>query len=123
MSFLVCCSMEIPNFMCPIFFHMITTMAESGSTKDLTEFFILNSQKIIKLPDEESIWAVQSRPSSSENDHIIVASSVLPMMDTISSRSKRKTGTYSSWLPTDWRTAPGFSYSHTNGFRIQITSH
>ncbi|KAM7485827.1 hypothetical protein LguiA_001836 [Lonicera macranthoides] len=104
------------------FLHMITTMAESGSTEDQTEFFISNSQKIPKLPVEESIWAVQSPPPSSENDQTVIASSALAIMDEITSRSKRKTGTYSSWPPADWRTAPGFNYSRANGFRTQPAS-
>ncbi|KAM2711144.1 hypothetical protein EV1_031292 [Malus domestica] len=40
------------------FLHMITTMAESGSNKEQTEFFILNSQKVPKLPDGESVWSL-----------------------------------------------------------------
>ncbi|KAI3935471.1 hypothetical protein MKW98_027611, partial [Papaver atlanticum] len=41
----------IPELHLANFLHMVTTMAESGSTKEQTEFFILNSQKIPKLPD------------------------------------------------------------------------
>ena len=37
------------------FLHMITTMAESGSTEEQTEFFILNSQKMPRLSNEESV--------------------------------------------------------------------
>ncbi|KAI3980369.1 hypothetical protein MKX01_003908 [Papaver californicum] len=40
----------IPELHLANFLHMITTMAESGSTEEQTEFFILNSQKIPKLP-------------------------------------------------------------------------
>ncbi|KAM1036684.1 hypothetical protein ACFX2C_031577 [Malus domestica] len=40
------------------FLHMITTMAESGSNEEQTEFFILNSQKVPKLPDGESVWSL-----------------------------------------------------------------
>ncbi|KAM1989600.1 hypothetical protein ACFX15_030938 [Malus domestica] len=42
------------------FLHMITTMAESGSNEEQTEFFILNSQKVPKLPDGESVWSLSS---------------------------------------------------------------
>ncbi|KAM7485828.1 hypothetical protein LguiA_001837 [Lonicera macranthoides] len=104
------------------FLHMITTMAESGSTEDQTEIFILNSQKIPKLADEESIWAVQSLPPSSENEQAVIASSALAMMDENSPISKRKTGTNLSWPPADWRTAPGFNYSFANRFSTQSSS-
>ncbi|KAI7727546.1 hypothetical protein M8C21_003850, partial [Ambrosia artemisiifolia] len=42
------------------FLHVITTMAESGSTEDQIERFILNSQKVPKLSDDEPIWSIQS---------------------------------------------------------------
>ncbi|KAM7488866.1 hypothetical protein LguiB_026350 [Lonicera macranthoides] len=104
------------------FLHMITTMAESGSTEEQTEIFILNSQKIPKLPNEESIWAVQSLPPSSENEQAVIASSALAMMDENPPISKRKTGTNSSWPPADWRTAPGFNYSLANRLLTQSSS-
>nr|XP_011462802.1 PREDICTED: uncharacterized protein LOC101296952 isoform X3 [Fragaria vesca subsp. vesca] len=40
------------------FLHMITTMAESGSTEEQIDFFIINSQKVPKLPDGESVWSL-----------------------------------------------------------------
>ncbi|KAM5569559.1 protein NO VEIN-like [Rosa sericea] len=40
------------------FLHMITTMAESGSTEEQIDFFIFNSQKVPKLPDGESVWSL-----------------------------------------------------------------
>ena len=49
------------------FLHMLTTMAESGSNEDQTEFFILNSQKVPKLPDGESVWSFNSLSSFTEN--------------------------------------------------------
>ncbi|KAK3187922.1 hypothetical protein Dsin_027483 [Dipteronia sinensis] len=48
------------------FLHMITTMVESGSAEERMEFFVLNSQKVLKLPAEESIWSLPS--SLMEND-------------------------------------------------------
>ena len=50
------------------FLHMITTMAESGSTEEQTEFFILNSQKMPKRSIEESVWSLPSIPSRTKND-------------------------------------------------------
>ncbi|KAM7488873.1 hypothetical protein LguiB_026357 [Lonicera macranthoides] len=104
------------------FLHMITTMAESGSTEEQTEIFILNSQRIPRLPDEESIWAVQSLPPSSENKQAVIASSALAMKDENPPRSKRKTQTNSSLPPAGWRTAPGFNYSLANRFWTQAAS-
>ncbi|KAI9194556.1 hypothetical protein LWI28_007060 [Acer negundo] len=54
------------------FLHMITTMLESGSAEEQMEFFILNSQKVLKLPVEESIWSLP--PSLMENDESIQTS-------------------------------------------------
>jgi hypothetical protein len=100
------------------FLHMITTMAESGSTDDQIEHFMLNSQKIPKLPDGELIWAVRSPPPSSDDDAAVIASSTSAIMDGITARSKKKNVlTSTSWPPADWRTAPGFNYSRVNGFR------
>ncbi|KAJ0508396.1 putative RNA-directed DNA polymerase [Helianthus annuus] len=42
------------------FLHMITCMNESGSTEKQIESFILNSQKVPKLSDEEPVWSIQS---------------------------------------------------------------
>ncbi|XP_076891842.1 protein NO VEIN-like [Bidens hawaiensis] len=42
------------------FLHMITTMTESGSTQEQIETFVLNSQKVPKLSDEEPVWSIQS---------------------------------------------------------------
>ncbi|KAI7727541.1 hypothetical protein M8C21_003845, partial [Ambrosia artemisiifolia] len=49
------------------FLHVITTMAESGSTEDQIERFILNSQKVPKLSDDEPIWSIQSLGVKSVN--------------------------------------------------------
>ncbi|KAF5820161.1 hypothetical protein HanXRQr2_Chr02g0085681 [Helianthus annuus] len=42
------------------FLHMITSMNESGSTEKQIESFLLNSQKVPKLSDEEPVWSIQS---------------------------------------------------------------
>nr|POE62220.1 hypothetical protein CFP56_39546 [Quercus suber] len=97
------------------FLHMITTMAESGSTEEQTEFFILNSQKISKLSNEESVWSLPSIPSRTKNDDSLQTS-----FD--STKSKKKAGNNSNWPPVDWKTAPGFSYARLNGFKTQATA-
>ncbi|CAN0875182.1 Protein NO VEIN [Linum grandiflorum] len=105
------------------FLHMITTMAESGSTVDQTEFFILNCQKIPKLPEEEVVWSLGPSPSREKGE----TDTIFPMaMDeeetcikpkvvssTIENVSKSlkyqmKAGLRSNWPPADWKTAPGY---------------
>ncbi|EEF44191.1 conserved hypothetical protein [Ricinus communis] len=107
------------------FLHMITTMVESGSTEDQTEFFIMNSQKVPKLPDNESAWSLSSISSLIENGESH-QKGVAPVAtnENKSWKSKRKVGISSNWPPVDWKTAPGFEYAHTNGFKTQaVVSH
>ncbi|PSS35677.1 Striatin like [Actinidia chinensis var. chinensis] len=90
------------------FLHMITTMVESGSNEEQTEFFILNSQKVPKLPEEESVWSLSV---SAENDETILTSSASPIINEQNPiKSKRKPGITSSWPPVDWKTAPAFPF-------------
>ncbi|KAG6422998.1 hypothetical protein SASPL_113381 [Salvia splendens] len=57
------------------FLQMIKTMAESGATEEQIESFIMNIQKVPKLPDEEeSIWSLQSASSLVENYAAPIAS-------------------------------------------------
>ncbi|PHT39368.1 hypothetical protein CQW23_22941 [Capsicum baccatum] len=49
------------------FLHMITTMAKSGSSEEQIEFFILNSQKMPKLPVGESVWSLANIPLSTDS--------------------------------------------------------
>ncbi|KAF3634256.1 hypothetical protein FXO37_26579 [Capsicum annuum] len=46
---------------------MITTMAKSGSSEEQIEFFILNSQKMPKLPVGESVWSLANIPLSTDS--------------------------------------------------------
>ncbi|KAJ0093254.1 hypothetical protein Patl1_26032 [Pistacia atlantica] len=105
------------------FLHMITTMAESGSTEEQTEFFILNSQKVPKLPVEESVWSLSSASMLTENDASLQTSSTSPdVNEQSSSKSKRKAGIGSNWPPADWKTAPDFNYARANGFKTQAAT-
>ncbi|KAM3327145.1 protein NO VEIN-like isoform X2 [Capsicum chacoense] len=49
------------------FLHMITTIAKSGSSEEQIEFFILNSQKMPKLPVGESVWSLANIPLSTDS--------------------------------------------------------
>ncbi|KAK6145809.1 hypothetical protein DH2020_019678 [Rehmannia glutinosa] len=95
-----------PDLQFANFLHMITTMAESGATEEQTEFFILNSQKVPKLPAEESSWSLQSM----ENNNTLLENCLsIKVNEQNSSVVKRKPGINSHWPPVDWKTAPGFN--------------
>ncbi|XP_073014216.1 protein NO VEIN isoform X1 [Typha latifolia] len=98
------------------FLHMVTTMAESGSTSEQTEFFIVNSQNVPKLPDDEPIWSISTLLGSHEdgNPQPIHAPSMHIDPNIL---SQRKPSTISNWPPTDWKTAPDFNSSRANLFR------
>ena len=105
------------------FLHMITTMAESGSTEEQTEFFILNSQKVPKLSNEESVWSLPSIPSQAKNDDSLQTTFDSTTLDDRSHlKSKKKAGNNSNWPPADWKTAPGFSHARLSGFKTQATT-
>ncbi|KAL4272173.1 hypothetical protein GQ457_13G017120 [Hibiscus cannabinus] len=89
------------------FLHMVTTMAKSGSNEEQTEFFILNSQKVLKLPDEEPIWSLSSVSYEMENSEFLGSSATAAENEQSASKSKKKTGIYSNWPPVDWKTTPG----------------
>nr|KYP67781.1 hypothetical protein KK1_024134 [Cajanus cajan] len=99
------------------FLHMITTMTESGSSEEQIEFFILNSQKVPKLPDEEPVWTLSSVSPLVEADNLNPSDDVPSVNDQIF--PKRKTGVCSNWPPADWKTAPDFNYARANGFKTR----
>ncbi|KAJ0787712.1 hypothetical protein HanOQP8_Chr02g0085361 [Helianthus annuus] len=101
----------IPELPLANFLHMITTMAESGSTEEQMELFITNSQKLLKLPDEESPWLIST--SAPEDDKDTPRSSGFSLDDSClpKSTSAKKFGSNSSWPPVNWKTAPGFEYA------------
>ncbi|KAI6695798.1 hypothetical protein NL676_023508 [Syzygium grande] len=101
------------------FLHMITTMAELGSTEEQTETFILNSQKVTKIPDEETIWSLASLPSGDLEKPLPISSTSGGTSEQTIFKSRRKSGTILNWPPVDWRTAPDFRYACENGFRTQ----
>lgn len=105
------------------FLHMITTMAESGATEEQVEFFILNSQKVAKLPDKESVWSLSRTLSLAENNEFPEASSASDVSNGQPTKKSRKTGNLPSWPPVDWKMTPAFSNELANGFnRTQSTA-
>ncbi|XP_019264189.1 PREDICTED: uncharacterized protein LOC109241829 [Nicotiana attenuata] len=89
------------------FLHMITTMAESGSTEEQTEFFILNSQKMPELPAGESVWSIANFPSSTDSEKGLLISSSGTINGINPMNFMKRPGINSNWPPTDWKTAPG----------------
>ncbi|KAK3025529.1 hypothetical protein RJ639_041521 [Escallonia herrerae] len=90
------------------FLHLITTMAESGSTEEQTELFILNKQQVQKLPHEESIWSLPALPSSALIDKTPMAAFVSTAIDDPKPSNRKKSKIYSNWPPANWKTAPDF---------------
>ncbi|KAD5508904.1 hypothetical protein E3N88_16607 [Mikania micrantha] len=102
----------IPELPLANFLHMITTMAESGSTEEQMEQFITNSQKLLKLPGEESQWSIISTSSNEEDKDTPTTSSGFSLGDSYPPKStSKKSGNNSSWPPVNWKTAPGFEYA------------
>lgn len=109
---------DAPDLHMANFLHMITTMVEAGSTEEQTEFFILNSQKMPKLPIEEPIWSI----SLPENNDSVIVDSISTLTDeTNIPKSKRRLNIQANWPPADWRTAPGFKFAQVNGFKTQAS--
>lgn len=92
------------------FLHMITTMAQSGSNEEQTEFFILNSQKMPKLPAGESVWSLENVSLSRDSETGMMSSSATSDENN-TQEIKQRPGISSSWPPTDWKTAPIFHQS------------
>ncbi|KAK2993284.1 hypothetical protein RJ640_022123 [Escallonia rubra] len=90
------------------FLHLITTMAESGSTEKQTELFILNKQQLQKLPDEESIWSLLALPSSALIDKTTTAAFDSTAIDDPKPSNRKESKIYSNWPPANWKTAPDF---------------
>ncbi|RWW07927.1 hypothetical protein GW17_00028668 [Ensete ventricosum] len=99
------------------FLHMVTAMAESGSSIDQTEFFIVSSQKVPRLPDGEPVWSLSS--AVEELDSEITQPTLAPCSNAEQNASmpQRKPGICPSWPPTDWKTAPDFSHARRYGLR------
>ncbi|KAJ6836182.1 uncharacterized protein M6B38_326795 [Iris pallida] len=93
------------------FLHMITTMAESGSSSEQIEFFIVNSQKVPELPSEDPIWCLSfsSEPSEDDTQRPAVTS---PMnIEQKNSTSRNRRGTKPNW---PWKTAPDINFALAN---------
>ncbi|KAI3840267.1 hypothetical protein MKX03_010747 [Papaver bracteatum] len=81
------------------FLHMITTMAESGSTEEQTELFILLVRRSQNFLTVNPFGVFHHHP--------------------LCKKSKRKLEYNTSWPPADWKTVPDFNNSHTNGLKTR----
>ncbi|URD78455.1 hypothetical protein MUK42_02484 [Musa troglodytarum] len=99
------------------FLHMVTTMAESGSSIDQTEFFIVNSQKVPRLPDEEPVWSLSSSAVEELDSITQPTLARCSNAEQNASMPQRKPGICPSWPPTDWKSAPDFSHARRYALR------
>ncbi|CAA0818650.1 Histidine kinase-- DNA gyrase B-- and HSP90-like ATPase family protein [Striga hermonthica] len=106
---------QAPNLQFANFLHMITTMAESGSTEEQVEFFILNSQRVPKIPNEEPTWSLSPIDATPlENVLPLNADQQNP------SEPKRPGAINSTWPPANWKTAPGFDSVRSKSKRTAV---
>ncbi|KAL5208998.1 hypothetical protein ABZP36_004621 [Zizania latifolia] len=104
------------------FLHMVKTMANSGTTAEQIESFIVNNQNVPELPEHEGVWSFSSLIVANQD----VDSPIIEFRSTTcevnSSKNQRMSGTVSSWPPNDWKTAPDFRTPHTSQYEpIQET--
>ncbi|KAJ0989891.1 hypothetical protein J5N97_008247 [Dioscorea zingiberensis] len=105
------------------FLHMITTMADTGSTIEQTEFFVVNSQKVPKLPAEEPVWFSSSLSTADSGEALQpISTSPMNITQNVQTGPRRKPGISPNWPPTDWKTAPDFNYSINNNLRTRSLS-
>ncbi|GAB2267233.1 hypothetical protein Dimus_002217 [Dionaea muscipula] len=102
------------------FLLMIKSMAESGCAGEYLESFLMNGQKMKKLPDEEPVWSLVS--SSPENDEAFLLSSASVNLDEQQLKCpnyKKLQPGNSSWPPVGWKTAPDFAVARASGTRVR----
>ncbi|XP_010496962.1 PREDICTED: uncharacterized protein LOC104773988 [Camelina sativa] len=89
----------VPDLHLANFLHLIKTMAESGLSEEQMESFILNSQKVHQIPDDEKIWSLKS----------VV-------------KAKKKAGISLSWLPSSSKPGHGSSKAHVDDSKQELAS-
>ncbi|KAF8116020.1 hypothetical protein N665_0024s0044 [Sinapis alba] len=89
----------VPDLHLANFLHLIKTMAESGLSEDQMESFIVNSQKVQKIPDGEKIWSLKS-----------------------ALKAKKKAGITLSWLPSSSKRRLGSSEHHVDDSKQEVAT-
>ncbi|XP_055813898.1 protein NO VEIN-like isoform X2 [Solanum dulcamara] len=103
------------------FLHMITAMAKSGSTEEQIEFFILNSQKMPKLPVGESAWSLANIPLSTDSVTWLMTSCAPKTIgETNTLNFKQKPGGSSNCSPR--KTDHGVHDSYASAMKTQAAS-
>ncbi|XP_062212736.1 protein NO VEIN isoform X2 [Phragmites australis] len=93
------------------FLHMIKTMAESGTSAEQIESFIVNNQNVPELPAHEALWSFSSLSAANQGvDPEGVE--LVPAFEFNVPNHQRAPGIVSSWPPNNWKTAPDFRTSH-----------
>ncbi|KAL6636733.1 hypothetical protein ACP70R_024305 [Stipagrostis hirtigluma subsp. patula] len=93
------------------FLHMIKTMAESGTSSEQIESFIVNNQNVPELPEHEAVWSFSSISAPDQ----VVDSETAELRSACELNipvPPREPGTVLSWPPNNWKTAPDFRTSH-----------
>uniref|UniRef100_A0A0E0GV55 Uncharacterized protein n=1 Tax=Oryza nivara TaxID=4536 RepID=A0A0E0GV55_ORYNI len=108
------------------FLHMVKTMADSGTTAEQIESFIVNNQNVPDLPEHEAVWSFSSLIIADQDVDCqrtefqsICDSQKTEIRSTCElniSKHQRTSGVASSWPPNDWKTAPDFITSHNSQF-------
>ncbi|XP_040378026.1 protein NO VEIN isoform X2 [Oryza brachyantha] len=108
------------------FLHMVKTMADSGTTAEQIESFIVNNQNVPDLPEQEAVWSFSSLVMADQDVDCqktecpsVCDSKKTEFRSTCElniSKYQRMSGVASSWPPNDWRTAPDFITSHNNQY-------
>eukprot|EP00252_Welwitschia_mirabilis_P019653 TRINITY_DN4609_c0_g1_i1.p1 TRINITY_DN4609_c0_g1~~TRINITY_DN4609_c0_g1_i1.p1 ORF type:complete len:760 (-),score=131.36 TRINITY_DN4609_c0_g1_i1:76-2355(-) len=82
------------------FLHLITIMAESGSSEEQTESFIQKAQNIPLLPFEEVRWSCESEEGEIlENE---TASPAVAPGNSVITKRPLKVVSHGGWPPTSW---------------------
>ncbi|CAH9120976.1 unnamed protein product [Cuscuta epithymum] len=104
------------------FLHMIMTMAESGLPDEQTELFIVNSQKMPKLPEGEPVWSLPECASLMGNQEALmtnVESGTTEEPNPVKPKQRPGKSFLSNWPPTNWRNAPSFPFPHVSNLKAQ----
>ncbi|CDY18734.1 BnaC08g08820D [Brassica napus] len=89
----------VPDLHLANFLHLIQTMAESGLSEGQMESFIVNSQKVQKIPEGEKIWSLKS-----------------------ALKAKKKAGISLSWIPSSSKRRHGSSELHVDDSKQELAS-
>uniref|UniRef100_A0ACD6AAF5 Uncharacterized protein n=1 Tax=Avena sativa TaxID=4498 RepID=A0ACD6AAF5_AVESA len=104
------------------FLHMVKTMVESGTPAEGVESFIVNSQNVPALPEQEAVWSLSSSFVGDQGvDSKLVDSSPASYFN--APKHQRSEGTVSSWPPNNWRTAPDFRTSKRSQHISEKSAH